>query len=486
MSSTVRLSSLEITANFAQPFMLLNSASTSAMTCSRCDFWRFSSFGVEEHVVKPPPPPLTDHRVLDFETLCDLLLAPRLREILGYRECTAPSHCSSVVSRHVRECGPQPAPRHTPTSPPARRASRYRRARRSRLRNDVQPSVSLSEHATRGLRSPNTCFMSLAGGHPLEAWARAPDGAAVTRQVKHHRAWHDSHPHGTRVCDPAAPFRPAPGCRAPLVRFRSSVPEHFRTLQASDIVPGVALIPKAMAALKNNMSASLPACGETLQPGAPRLGLAAALPCEHVATMTEPTPEHFAQMYEGTPPWDIGRPQQAFVRLAEQGALQGEVLDAGCGTGENALHLASLGCAVVGVDAVPAAIERARAKMRQRGYQLQFLVADALQLDRLGRRFDSVIDSGLFHVFSDADRVRYVASLASAVRDGGRVFILSFSEREPGDWGPRRVTERELRDSFRAGWQVERIVPERLETNLGPKGVEGWLFIVRRVATQGT
>ncbi len=212
----------------------------------------------------------------------------------------------------------------------------------------------------------------------------------------------------------------------------------------------------------------------------PRLGLAALPACEYAENMPELAPESFAQMYEGTPPWDIGRPQPAFVRLAEQGAIHGDVLDAGCGTGENALHLAALGYAVVGIDAVPAAIERARAKMRERGQVVQFMVADALRLQALGRTFDSVIDSGLFHVFSDADRTRYVTSLARAVRDGGRVFILCFSEREPGDWGPRRVTERELRDSFHEGWEVERIVTERLETNLGPKGAEGWLATVRR------
>ena len=198
-------------------------------------------------------------------------------------------------------------------------------------------------------------------------------------------------------------------------------------------------------------------------------------------TMAERGTEHFTESYKGTPPWDIGRPQRAFVRLADQGAIEGAVLDAGCGTGENALFLAGLGHVVVGVDAVPAAIERAGAKMLEKGLQVQFLVADARRLDALGRMFDTVIDSGLFHVFSDQDRVAYVESLASAVRGGGRVFILCFSEREPGDWGPRRVTERELRDAFRDGWEVERIVPERLETNLG-HDVEGWLATVRRVA----
>ena len=193
---------------------------------------------------------------------------------------------------------------------------------------------------------------------------------------------------------------------------------------------------------------------------------------------------HFVQAYEGTPPWDIGRPQPAFVRLFDAGAIVGAVLDAGCGTGEHALLATARGHAAVGVDVVPAAIERARAKAgdRDRGLAPDFVVADALRLEALGRTFDTVLDCGLFHVFSDADRARYVASLARALRDGGRAFVLCFSEREPGDWGPRRVTERELRDAFRDGWEVERVVPERLETNLGPQGVHAWLAVVRRAA----
>lgn len=188
-------------------------------------------------------------------------------------------------------------------------------------------------------------------------------------------------------------------------------------------------------------------------------------------------------MYQGTPPWDIGRPQRAFVRLAEEGAIVGDVLDCGCGTGENALYLAARGHAVVGLDAAAPAVERAREKARGRGLPAAFEVGDALHLGSLGRRFDTVVDCGLFHVFSDEDRGRYVASLAGALREGGRAFILCFSEREPGDRGPRRVSERELREAFGgAEWEVERIAPERLENNLEPEGADGWLTTVRRVA----
>lgn len=109
---------------------------------------------------------------------------------------------------------------------------------------------------------------------------------------------------------------------------------------------------------------------------------------------------------ESPAPWDVGHPQPAFARLAEAGRLTGRVLDVGCGTGEHALLAASHGADALGVDLAPAAIEQARAKAAQRGLAVQFTVGDALDLDPLGLAgtIDTVIDSGVFHVFSDDDR----------------------------------------------------------------------------------
>ena len=196
------------------------------------------------------------------------------------------------------------------------------------------------------------------------------------------------------------------------------------------------------------------------------------------------TPPSWDSVYEAGshPPWDIGRPQPAFVRLADGGLLGGRVLDAGCGSGEHALLAAARGADVVGVDISQRAIERARHKAAERGLAARFEVGDALSLDGLGLTFDTVIDSGLFHVFDDAGRARYVASLASVVRSGGTCYLMCFSERQPGAMGPRRVRQEELRAAFSEGWDVTAIVADAFELNpgLGTPAAQAWLATIRR------
>ncbi len=182
----------------------------------------------------------------------------------------------------------------------------------------------------------------------------------------------------------------------------------------------------------------------------------------------------------GVPPWDIGRPQPAIVRLAGRGLIAGDVIDVGCGTGENALYLASRGLAVVGVDAAPTAIAQAQDKARLRGSSATFVVADALALEGLGRTFECAIDCGLFHTFSDAERVRFERSLFQILRVGARYVLLCFNEREPGEWGPRRVTQAEIRATFATGWTTDSIVAERFAAHLPGDGAQAWLALLTR------
>jgi SAM-dependent methyltransferase len=183
------------------------------------------------------------------------------------------------------------------------------------------------------------------------------------------------------------------------------------------------------------------------------------------------------------PPWDIGRPQTAFVRLASSGLLSGRVLDVGCGTGEHTLLAAAHGADAMGVDVSARAIERAREKAAVQDVTARFEVVSALNLGQLAMTFDTVIDSGLFHVFDDEDRARYVTSLATVLRSGGRCYLMCFSDRQPGDWGPRRVRKDELVAAFAEGWNVGDIAADTFAINLGfgAPEAQSWLAAIRRL-----
>jgi cyclopropane fatty-acyl-phospholipid synthase-like methyltransferase len=172
--------------------------------------------------------------------------------------------------------------------------------------------------------------------------------------------------------------------------------------------------------------------------------------------------EQFEQMYQGQAPWDTGRPQPAIVKLAEAGQIRGSVLDVGCGTGENLLFLASRGHEAWGLDFVPVAIEQAKVKAAERKIDAHFLVGNALELKRLARQFDTVIDCGLFHTFTDEERPVFVRGLTEVLRARGLLHLLCFSDEEPGTVGPRRITQQEIRDAFQDGWKVQRIETDPL------------------------
>jgi SAM-dependent methyltransferase len=189
-----------------------------------------------------------------------------------------------------------------------------------------------------------------------------------------------------------------------------------------------------------------------------------------------------ASYHEGPAPWDIDQPQPAIVRLASKGVFVGAVLDAGCGTGENALHVASRGFSVLGVDVAETALAIARAKANDCGIKVEFALADAFQLERLGRRFDTVLDCGLFHTFDGDERPRYAASLASVTEHDGTLYVLCFSNDGP-DIGPHPISQEELRAAFRPGngWNVAAVELDRIQTRFHDNSAPAWLATIKRI-----
>jgi ubiquinone/menaquinone biosynthesis C-methylase UbiE len=190
-----------------------------------------------------------------------------------------------------------------------------------------------------------------------------------------------------------------------------------------------------------------------------------------------------ASYHEGPAPWDVGHPQPTIVRLASEGRFAGAVLDAGCGTGDNALHVASQGLSVLGVDVAETALAIAREKAEGRGLDVEFAVADAFQLERLGRTFETVLDSGLFHAFDGDERPQYAESLASVTEHDGTLYVLCFSDEGP-DTGPHPVSREDLRAAFDPGrgWEVAAIEPDRVQTRYHDAGgAPAWLATIKRI-----
>lgn len=193
----------------------------------------------------------------------------------------------------------------------------------------------------------------------------------------------------------------------------------------------------------------------------------------------------FTKIYaETNPPWDIGKPQPPFVVVADQ--VVSPVLDAGCGTGGTSLFFASRGEQVTGIDFVEEAIRRARAKAHERGLDVEFLVKDAMTLRDWDKRFASVIDSGLFHIYAGDERQCYVQGLAHVLRPGGRLFLFSFND-DPS-WPGGGVSRQDLYGAFSDGWEIESLelvggeVSPAFEAEFPGKfaNMKMWFAIIRR------
>jgi len=188
--------------------------------------------------------------------------------------------------------------------------------------------------------------------------------------------------------------------------------------------------------------------------------------------------------YKTVPPWDVGRPQPAFVELVRAEELsKGRVLDVGCGTGENALYLASNGFSAIGVDLSSRAIAAARAKAAERRLKVEFQAGNALSLEFKDNVFDNVIDSGLFHTFPDNDRPVYAREMARVLATRGRYFMLCFSEKEPTDWGgPRRIRKEEIETTFSPLFKINYIRDTSFATRFHTNGGKAYLTSATKIS----
>jgi SAM-dependent methyltransferase len=204
--------------------------------------------------------------------------------------------------------------------------------------------------------------------------------------------------------------------------------------------------------------------------------------------VSEPTALSIFCCLTSLPPGHFGATE--FKKRLDHSDLTGEQHHAadhsGCRTGANTLSFASQDHKVLGLDFLAEPIQQAKRKAAERGVPATCLVKDATTLKDWSKRFDNVIDSGLFRIFSDDDR-RYVEGLARVLRPAGRLFLLCFSDEEPGTQGPRRVSKKEPHDALAEGWSIESIQPSWFEVRPDLKdltfsegGPRAWFVVVRR------
>ncbi|MFX1575210.1 MAG: class I SAM-dependent methyltransferase [Promethearchaeota archaeon] len=185
----------------------------------------------------------------------------------------------------------------------------------------------------------------------------------------------------------------------------------------------------------------------------------------------------FINIYNNNPPWEIGHPQKAFMRLVKQITLKGKTLDVGCGTGENSILFAKFGFDVTGIDYVKDAINRAIQKADERNINVKFYVMNALELENLNQKFDIIIDSGLFHTFSHSERTCFKNSLSNVLYAQGYYYMLCFSDLEPPGFGPRRISKEIIYKTFNHNWEIKSIEEEVFESNFGD--AKAWLAKIK-------
>jgi len=185
----------------------------------------------------------------------------------------------------------------------------------------------------------------------------------------------------------------------------------------------------------------------------------------------------------GNIPWDTGRPSTELVSvLDEEHIAPCSAIDLGCGTGTNAVYLASLGFEVTAVDVSPTAIDRCRMRRASTDVRIRCLVADLLNpTEDIGGPYEFFFDRGCFHILRRTSVDRTLQTLEQITAPGSVGLVLTGNAKEPMHPGPPVLTEEELRTELGTLFDIVKLREIRFDAvKEGDPMPLGWSCLVRR------